>query len=75
MWRDMDRAIREQHLAQAEAHVVQGERTIARQQEIVARLARDGHDTKSSRELLVQFLELQAMHVADRDRLRQELGR
>jgi hypothetical protein len=34
---------------------------------------RGGHDTQQARELLRQFTELQAMHVADRNRLRAEL--
>lgn len=45
-----------------------------RQREIVAELERDGHDVSEARKLLVQFEELQAMHVADRDRLIDELA-
>lgn len=71
---DMDRAMWEQHLAQAEAHVARGERTIARQRQIIAELERDGHDTTAARELLVQFLGILELHVADRDRLRRDLG-
>lgn len=63
-----------QHLAQAERHVAEGERRIARQRELVAELARDGHDTDQATQLLRQFEELQALHVVDRDRLRKELG-
>jgi hypothetical protein len=47
---------------------------IARQREIVSRPERDGHGAKAARELLAQFEELQAMHVADCDRRRKELG-
>jgi len=71
---DMDRALWEQHLTQAERHVAEGERHIARQQEIVAELERDGHDTRLAHELLLQFEQSLAMHIADRDRLREELG-
>jgi DNA repair protein RadC len=70
----MDRVLQEQHLALAERHVAQGEKTIARQTEILAELERDGHRTKRARDLLRQFRELQAMFVADRNRLRDELG-
>ena len=70
----IDRAMLEEHLTMAERHVAQGERHVARQREIVAKLERHGHDTRSAKELLVQFQELQALHIADRDRLRHELG-
>jgi hypothetical protein len=70
----MDKALLEQHLAIAQRHVVQGESIIARQRQILVDLERGGHDTAEARRLLAQFLELQALHVADRDRLRGELG-
>ena len=69
----MDRSMIREHLAQAERHVSEGERHVARQREIVATLERDGHDTVAARATLTQFEELQAMHVADRDRLLGEL--
>jgi hypothetical protein len=62
------------HLAQARRHVAIGERHIARQRELVIELERDGHDASSAKQLLVQFEELQALHIADRDRLEQELA-
>lgn len=62
------------HLAQACRHVQQGERHITRQREIVAELERDGHDTQSAKELLGQFEALQAMHIADRERIIEELA-
>lgn len=71
---DMDRGILEEHLAQAERHVAQGEKHVAKQRAIVAELERDGHDTVAAHDLLRQFEELQALHVADCDRLRSELG-
>jgi hypothetical protein len=70
----VDRAMVEQHLAQAERHVAAGERHIARQREIVRELDHEGHDLNSARDLLVQFEEMQALHIADRDRLRAELA-
>lgn len=70
----MNRAMLEDHLTQAERHVVKGLEYVARQRELVGRLERDGHDIGRASALLVQFEELQAMHVADRDRLRCELG-
>jgi hypothetical protein len=41
----MERAITEQHLAQAERHVAEGEGHVTRQRELVAKLEQDGHDT------------------------------
>ena len=71
----IDRATLEDHLAQAECHVIDGEQHVTRQRELVARLEQDGDTAVASeaRELLAQFVEMQAMHVADRDRLRREL--
>lgn len=62
-----------QHLAQAEQHVALGERHVRHQREIVAKLEQDGHDAEEALKLLAQFEELQALHIADRDRLRKEL--
>jgi hypothetical protein len=70
----MDRAVLEQSLAQAEMHVAKGEDIVARQREIVAELAKDGHDVRSARELLTLFETTQALLIADRDRIRDELG-
>ncbi len=70
----MDREFIERHLALAERHVSEGERHVARQREIVAKLADDGRDLVHARELLAIFETLYASHVADRDRLRQQLA-
>jgi len=48
---------------------------IARQREFSAGLLRDGHDASQALALLSRFEELKQLHVADRDRLRGELGR
>jgi hypothetical protein len=70
----MDRALVEDHLAKAELHVGEGEAHVTRQTELVARMEQDGHDTSEARASLALFKDLQAMHVADRDRLRKELA-
>jgi hypothetical protein len=70
----MDRAMILEHLELAQRHVAEGERHVARQKEIVAELANDAHGTTATRALLIQFEEMQAPHVADRDRLRAELA-
>ena len=70
----MNKRTIEEHLRQAEGHVSLGQRHVMRQQQIVAELERDGHDSRSARELLCTFEELQTMHVSDRDRLITELA-
>jgi hypothetical protein len=70
----MDRAILEEHLELAERHVAAGEQIVARQRAVVAQLAHDGHDIGEATRLLDQFEQVQASYIADRDRLRKELG-
>ena len=64
----------ERHLAEAEAHIALGERHIVRQRELVADLARDGHDTTEAKRLLANLEETQALHIAARDLTRRELA-
>jgi hypothetical protein len=66
-WRLME------NLALADEHIALGAKHVARQREIIAELERDGHDTTKACALLAEFEELQAMHIADRDRLLGEL--
>jgi hypothetical protein len=70
----MDRELLERHLEQAEEHVALGEKHIARQREIVAELEAGRQDTAEAHRLLVQFEEMQVLHVEDRNRLRQMLA-
>jgi hypothetical protein len=70
----MDRDMLQRHLAQAEAHIKTGQKNIARQRELIVQLERDGHDTASAQTALTQFEELQALHIADRERILRELG-
>jgi hypothetical protein len=72
----MDRAIFERHLALAEEHVSKSQKHIGRQRELIEELERDGHLqlALSAERLLAQFIELDALHVAHRDRLRLELS-
>lgn len=62
------------HLSLAEKHVAIGEKNIAKQRALLDELARDGHDIAMAQQLLAQFEDLQALHVADRDRIRAELA-
>jgi hypothetical protein len=70
----MDRAVWQEHLAQAERHLVEAEKRVARQREIVAELERAGHRATAARGMLAAFERLLAMHLADCSRLRKELG-
>jgi hypothetical protein len=70
----MDRELLERGLAEAEQCVAKAERHLVNQLEFVARLERDGCDPSQAMQLLQHFEELQALHVADRDRLRKQLG-
>ena len=63
-----------QALAKAERDVLEGERRIARLREIVAELKRDGERSWDATELLRRYEALQSIHIANRDRLRKELG-
>ena len=69
----MERSIIQRHFEQAMEHVLLGEIHVAGQRKRVATLERNGLDTARSRKLLAQFEEIQALHVADLDRLRHEL--
>ena len=70
----MDREMLQEHLAQAERHISEGECHIARQREIIAELDGSGQYWQIALDLLHQFEQLQALHIADRDRLRKELS-
>ena len=69
----MERQILIDHLALAEKHVAQGEQHLARQRKVLETLARDGHDTATAADLLRTLEATQALHRAERDRLRAEL--
>jgi hypothetical protein len=64
----------QEHLARVEQRIADSERIIARERASIARLERANLEVKSARELLAQFERLLALQIADRDRLRRELG-
>jgi hypothetical protein len=70
-----DRDTLEQRLAQAEGYMAMSKGHIASQRTFAAELLRDGQDASQALSLLLRFEELQQLHIADRDRLREELGR
>jgi hypothetical protein len=65
----------ERHLRQAEGRVTQGEHLLARQRQLVAKLEQHGPNAVAAKAFLAQLEEMLQMHVADRDRIRQELGK
>jgi hypothetical protein len=69
-----DRDLLKISLAHAECHVANVEHDVARQRMVVAGMELCGHDATRATHLLRQFEEVLAMHIADRDRLRKELG-
>jgi hypothetical protein len=70
----MDRAMILQHLARARERVAQGERHLKLQQQIVDVLQRDGCNALHAIKLLQQYQELQARHIAERDKLERDLS-
>ena len=69
----MNREMLIQHLEEAELHVLQGEQIISRQREILSILLLDGLSTRDAEAILVTLEQSQALHVADRDKLRAAL--
>jgi hypothetical protein len=61
---------------QAKGIVQEAKRNVANQRKLLASLEADGHTERAAeaQRLLGQFEESQALHIADRDRLRKELG-
>lgn len=70
----MDKDLIRQHLEQAERHVASGMAVLERQKAVIAKIEAEGFDPDLARDLLAQLEEVQALHVADRDRLIKELG-
>jgi hypothetical protein len=58
------------HLRLAERHVALGRQHIERQRQLLAKLKAGGHPTDRAVTLLRAFEEMQAAHMADRNRLR-----
>ena len=70
----MDRTLLLERIALAEENVAVGERSIFNQRQIVKELKRGGHDSAAAQDLLEQYLDIQLLHVADLERLREELA-
>jgi hypothetical protein len=70
----MDHDILLEHLALAERHISQGAEHLAKQQELIDKLASHKHDTRGAQAVLRTMRETQANHIQDRDRILKELG-
>ncbi|HEY9127672.1 MAG TPA: hypothetical protein VIM62_11130 [Acidobacteriaceae bacterium] len=69
----MNPAELQQHLAQAERHAAEVKRLIARQEGLIANLAKGGHDTTDARKVMETLRDTQAIHDADVRRLLEAL--
>jgi hypothetical protein len=71
----MDHDILKERLAQTEGDMAMSRGHIAHQRKFVTDLVRDGHDASQALALLRRFEELQELHIAHRDWLRDALSR
>jgi hypothetical protein len=62
-----------QELAQADRYVAEGRRHIVRQEELIAKLDRNGQDAEEARAILDTLEDTQALHIQHRDRILREL--
>jgi hypothetical protein len=62
-----------EHLSRAERYVGRDQRFLTRQRRIVANLERGGQDSIRSKYLLRLFEQMLAIHLAHRDRVRDQL--
>jgi hypothetical protein len=73
----MDPAALQRHLANAERHIIQGRASVLRQQEVIERLESAGGGRSETASIARAFLnEMERrleIHLADRDRLRDQL--
>jgi hypothetical protein len=74
MYPPIDRVQAARHLKLARRQVAEGRQRIAKQQELVARLERNGHDAKQANALLSQFEETLTLQKENLDRIKQEVG-
>jgi hypothetical protein len=71
----MDRYVVLAHLAAAERHIAEGQARLERQEQLVAKLERNGRETKEAIAILATMKQTQELHLQDRDRILDELGR
>ncbi|MGY3235654.1 hypothetical protein ACVMAJ_002544 [Bradyrhizobium sp. USDA 4448] len=64
----------QRHLAQAERHADEGRRLISRQEGLIAKLKKRGHDTADADKVRDILIETQSIHLQDAQRLRGSLS-
>ncbi|MBV9290313.1 MAG: hypothetical protein JO288_21270 [Hyphomicrobiales bacterium] len=69
----IDRPFAAEHLELANRHVAEGRSRVEAQLALIAKLARQGHDTWHARTILRQFVETLALQVETRERIAEEL--
>jgi hypothetical protein len=69
----MNRAELVEQLAKTEQGVAIGKQHIQNQYRIIAQLEQDGHATTEAIDFLIQLLETQEFHEAERDHIKAEL--
>ena len=70
---DMDVMKGVRRLEEAERHVEKGKELVRKQCEIIEQLERDGYDSSVARDVLHALEQSQMIHIADRDRIREQL--
>ena len=70
----MEQMILQEYLAKADRNVREGERNVTRQLQVVDDLERNGLDTGEAMLLLLQLDEMLEMCIANRNRLRRQVG-
>jgi len=70
----MDQATLKMDLERAERHIKTSEQHVACQRQVVFERQQDGVDAREARRLLQLFEQLLTLHIAERNRLRQELA-
>jgi hypothetical protein len=58
----------------SERHIAQGDTHLVKQETLIVKLDRDGHDTTDALALLATMRATQALHLQDRERILAELG-
>ena len=63
----MSRITFQERLEAAERRITEGERSIARQEQIIAKLDSAGRSTETARTVLATLRKTQRLHIRDRD--------
>jgi hypothetical protein len=70
----MERQLILVHLAAASRHAADDERHVANQRDLVEQMRRNGQDASVAEQVLREFEQSLAKHIADRERLEKQLA-